>query len=32
MNSNPLVEMKSITKKFGVVNALNEISFKINRG
>ena len=32
MNSNPLVEMKSITKKFGVVTALNEISFKINRG
>ena len=29
---NLLVEMKNITKKFGIVTALNEISFKINRG
>ena len=32
MSSNSLVEMKNITKKFGIVTALNEISFKINRG
>ena len=32
MSGNSLVEMKNITKKFGIVTALNEISFKINRG
>ena len=32
VNGNLLVEMKNITKKFGIVTALNEISFKINRG
>ena len=32
INGNLLVEMKNITKKFGIVTALNEISFKINRG
>ncbi len=30
MSGNSLVEMKNITKKFGIVTALNEISFKIN--
>ena len=32
INGNLLVEMKNITKKFGIVTALNEISFRINRG
>ncbi|RRD39205.1 ATP-binding cassette domain-containing protein [Leptotrichia sp. OH3620_COT-345] len=32
MKGSPLVEMKNITKKFGIVTALDEISFKINRG
>lgn len=32
MKRNPLVEMENITKKFGVVTALDGISFKVNRG
>ena len=32
MGNNILVEMKKISKKFGVVKALDDISFKVEKG